>query len=264
MSISDDMLMAYADGEFDKPEFASERNAVEMAIASDPELALRVERFRSQRRDLGSLYAEVLEEPVPEPLLNAARAQPREAATVTDLAQARSAKKASGAASSVAGTTAAAAGKLRPWFAIAASVIVGVLVGHYALVSQGAGPIAVNGASLLAQSSLRQALSDQLTADQSHTAAVQIGLSFRSKSGQYCRTFTLEQREPLSGLACHQGADWRIDALAPAETAGNAGTAYRPAGSALPAAVRAAVEDQMSGEPLDAQGEAQAKRAGWQ
>src|ERR1700685_1497273 len=131
MSISDDMLMAYADGEFDKPEFASERSAVETALAADSELARRVERLRSFRRDLGSLYAEVLEEAVPERLLNAARAQPREAATVTDLAQARSAKKTSGAASSVAGTTAAAAGKLRPWFAIAASVIVGVLVGHY-------------------------------------------------------------------------------------------------------------------------------------
>jgi anti-sigma factor RsiW len=262
MSISDDMLMAYADGEFDKPEFASERNEVEMAIGSDPELARRVERFRSLRRDLGSLYAEVLEEPVPERLLNAARAQPREAATVTDLAQARTAKKASGATSSAAGTTAVAR-KLRPWFAIAASLIVGVLVGHYALVSQGAGPIAVNGASLLAQSSLRQALSDQLAADQSRTAAVQIGLSFRSKSGQYCRTFMLEQREPVSGLACHQGAEWRIDALALAETAGNGGAAYRPAGSSLPAAVRAAVEDQMAGEPLDAQGEMQAKREGW-
>ena len=261
MSISDDVLMAYADGEFDKPEFASERSAVEMAIAGDPELARRVERFRSLRGDLGSLYAEVLEAPMPERLLNAARAQPREAASVTDLAQARSAKKA-GAGSSVAGTTAAAA-KFRPWFAIAASVIVGVLVGHYALVSPGAGPIGVNGASLLAQSSLRQALGDQLTADQSRTSAVQIGLSFRSKSGQYCRTFTLQQREPVSGLACHQGADWRIDALALAEPAGNGDAGYRPAASALPAAVRAAVEDQMAGEPLDAQGEVQAKRAGW-
>jgi len=261
MSISDDVLMAYADGEFDKPEFASERSAVEMAIAGDPELARRVERFRSLRGDLASLYAQVLEAPVPERLLNAARAQSREAASVTDLAQARSARKA-GAGSSVAGTTAAAA-KLRPWFAIAASVIVGVLVGHYALVSQGAGPIGVNGASLLAQSSLRQALGDQLTADQSHSSAVQIGLSFRSKSGQYCRTFTLQQREPVSGLACHQGADWRIDALALAEPAGSSGAGFRPAASVLPAAVRAAVEDQMAGEPLDAQGEVQAKRAGW-
>src|ERR1700683_2786605 len=123
MSLSDDMLMAYADGEVDKPEFASERNAVEMAIVSDPELARRVERFRSLRRDLGSLYAEVLDEPVPERLLNAARAQPPEGATVTNLARARSAKKASSTASSIAGT-AAAAGKLRPWFAIAASLIV--------------------------------------------------------------------------------------------------------------------------------------------
>jgi hypothetical protein len=262
MSISDDMLMAYADGEFDKPEFASERDEVEMAIASDSDLARRVERFRSLRGDLGSLYAEVVEEPVPERLLHAARVQPREAATVTNLEQARSTKKTSGAATSVAQTM-AAAGKLRPWFAIAASLIVGVLVGHYALVSLGAGPIAVNGTRLVARFSLRQALSDQLTADQSHASAVQIGLSFRSKSGQYCRTFTLEQREPVSGLACLQGADWRIDTVALAETAGNAGTGYRPAGSALPAAVRAAVEDQMSGEPLDAQGEAQAKRAGW-
>ncbi|MGA2562896.1 MAG: anti-sigma factor [Steroidobacteraceae bacterium] len=236
MSISDDLLMAYADGEFDKPEFASERSAVEMAIASDPELARCVERFRASRRDLGSLYAEVLEEPVPKRLLNTARARSR---------------------------VAAPAGKLQSWFAIAASLIVGLLVGHYALLSQEVGPIAVNGGSLLAQSALRQALSDQLAADQPRTAAVQIGLSFRSKAGQYCRTFVLEQRQPVSGLACHQGAQWRIDALALAETAGNGGAAYRPAGSALPAAVRAAVEDQMAGEPLDAQGEMRAKRAGW-
>jgi hypothetical protein len=38
---------------------------------------------------------------------------------------------------------------------------------------------------------------------------------------------------------------------------------YRPAGSEMPAAVRAAVEQQIAGEPLDAAGEAQAKKGYW-
>jgi hypothetical protein len=262
MSVSDDMLMAYADGEFDLPECSTERHAVEAAVKADPDLARRVEQHRAMRRRVGTLYAEVLREPIPESLLAAVRSVPTTlaSATVTNIGAQRSLKSARAAAAL---DTARAAWRRRAWGAMAASLVVGAVVGHFTPTLWGLGPISANRSGLIAQSSLHEALDHQLAANQSHTEEVQIGLSFRSKTGEYCRTFTLQEQQPVSGLACHQGAIWRIQALALAEIGIHTGGGLRPAASEVPAAVRAAVEEQITGDPLDAQGELQAQQNNW-
>ena len=72
MSIPDEKLMAYADGELD----AVERAQVEAAIGADPSLARRVEKHRALRSKVSSAFNSVLDEPVPERLLNAVRGAP--------------------------------------------------------------------------------------------------------------------------------------------------------------------------------------------
>jgi len=72
VSIPDEKLMAYADGELD----AVERAQVEAAIDADPSLARRVEKHRALRSKVSSAYASVLDEPVSERLLNAVRGAP--------------------------------------------------------------------------------------------------------------------------------------------------------------------------------------------
>jgi anti-sigma factor RsiW len=65
----DETLGAYVDGELDD----AEREALERALADDPELARRVEAQRQLRQALDAAFAPTLSEPVPERLLRAAR-----------------------------------------------------------------------------------------------------------------------------------------------------------------------------------------------
>jgi anti-sigma factor RsiW len=276
VSIPDERLMAYADGELDADEHAAERAEIEAAMKADPAVARRVEQHRALRTRVSGSYNTVLDEPVPDRLLAAVRNAPTEEnarsgaaspsrgeASVTDLERARAARA----------EAAADAARKRSrwtgaqWAAIAASLVFGAIIGHFALRSAGLGPIAQRDGRLVAQSSLDQALSTQLVSEQSAAAPVHIGVSFKNKGGEYCRTFVMQQGAPatsaLSGLACRQGGAWDVRALARADASTGGEGGYHPAGSELPPSVRAAVDDQIDGEPLDAPGEAQARTKGW-
>ena len=82
MTISDDTLMAYADGELD----AAAAAEVEQALRQDPALAERVRAQRALRARLQATFGAELAEPVPERLQRALVAPP---ATVVDLAAKR-------------------------------------------------------------------------------------------------------------------------------------------------------------------------------
>jgi hypothetical protein len=247
VSFADESLMAYVDGELD-PQM---RAAVAQAVTTDAEVARRVAQHRLLRASLQAAFAGVLETPVPEHLVRAARTGPAGANLVADPAGAR------------AGRTAAAL-RLRRilplWGALAASLVVGVVIGTRFLGGRGGELLVARPGSLLAQGALAQALADQLASAPTPNSTVQIGVSFRAHSGEYCRTFSLRESAE-SGLACHAAVGWRIDVLArnaPAES----GT-HGPAGSALPSAVSQVVDAAIAGEPLDANAERAARDQGW-
>lgn len=246
MTFPDEVLMAYADDELDP----RTRAAVEAAMASDPEIARRIAQHRALRSHVHSAFNRVLEEPVPARLLKAVRSDPSGSAksNVVPLRRRRVGRWG-----------------WQQWTAIAASLLVGIIAGRLALVrSRGSGPIVVRSGRLLAGGGLADALSDQLVDSQPAAGPVRIDVSFRSKSGQYCRTFTLRQPDPLAGLACRAGDDWRLRVLARAESAGgSSGGGYRQAASSMPPAVVAAVGNLIAGEPLDAQAEAAARGHHW-
>lgn len=64
MKITDEELMAYADGELSP----LEAKRIEAAMADDRHLAARVARFRAVRRALRTAYDSVVSEPIPEHL----------------------------------------------------------------------------------------------------------------------------------------------------------------------------------------------------
>ena len=82
------------------------------------------------------------------------------------------------------------------WSAMAASVVLGVLIGGTYLGDSRRAPgsdpgvdwIAERG-HVVARGALAHALSEQLASTQKPDARVRIGLTFRSKGGEYCRTF---------------------------------------------------------------------------
>ena len=90
---------------------------------------------------------------------------------------------------------------------IAASLGVGLCVGlliEY-LVMSGA-PTEFHDGALLARGSLERALEQELAGTTAATSAVHIGMSFRARSGVYCRTFELGGGHALAGLACKEPA----------------------------------------------------------
>ena len=233
MKFSQETLMAYADGELD----AETRRAIEAEMAVDPEVAREVERQRALRTDVSAAFAGVIDEQVPDRLLRAAKQSQ-------------------------------AAPPLRQWSwpewtSIAASLVIGVIAGRAILQSPGSqDDIIATGIDgrIVAGGRLAQALSEQLSSEDD--ARVDIGLTFRSKSGEYCRTFGTRVGMDVVGFACREAGVWRIDILSttkPTESGGD----YRMASTQLPAPIVQAIAERMQGEALDADEEALARRRSW-
>ena len=226
MSIADETLMAYADGELD----TSARAAVEAAMRADPEIARRVAEYREQRDKLRAAYEPELAEPVPDRLLAVLRdRRPPARSTVT---------------------------RWRYPASLAASLVVAIGLAVFAW--QRPALILERGGSLVAGGELARSLTDSLSGDPA-AGDVRIGLSFLAKSGEYCRTFTFRDS---AGLACRRGDRWLIQDLAHLGEAGTSGD-YRTASSMLPAAILSAMQGQIVGDPLDRAGEESARGAGW-
>lgn len=233
MKFSQEMLMAYADGELD----AQTRRAIEAEMAVDPQVAQEVERQRAMRAEVGAAFAGVLDEQVPDRLLRAA-------------------------------TKSKAPAQRRQWAwpewtSIAASLVIGVLAGR-ALLNTPAEKheIIATGTDgrIIAGGQLAQALSQQLSSEDG--AGIDIGLTFRSKSGEYCRTFGTRVGMDIVGFACRDAEVWRIDMLSTAPPTQASG-GYRMASTQLPAPIVQAIADRMQGEALDADQEAIARQRRW-
>ncbi|MBW8815993.1 MAG: hypothetical protein JF588_21460 [Caulobacterales bacterium] len=203
---------------------AADRAAFEARMAAEPELAAQVAAHSALADQIGRTYAPALQEEVPLRLRLAAQA------------------------ANDGGTR-----RLAPWIAAAASLVIGVLAGQAIQPP----PLAVGGA-VPARLALAKALDRDLAAD---PGPVRIGLTFRDARGRYCRTFESAQ-DRLAGLACRDGARWRLE-TATAWAAAASQPDYRTAASETPPAVLAAVDAAMAGQALDAAQERAARDQGW-
>lgn len=242
MTFSDETLMAYADGELDGPQ----RAAVEQAMRDDPEVAAAVARHRALRTDVAAAFAGILDEPVPARLK-------KPAAPVVQLDFVRAAR-----AKPAPSQPPAPRRSWAQWGGMAATLVLGVLLGRAGLEGKGETPaIATLSGQLVAQGELAAAL-DQQVGGAAMTGPARVGVSIRTRDGGYCRGFSYGAS---AGLACREGEQWHIPVLA--ERLKEAGGGYRQAGSALPPAVLDAIDDRIDGAPLDAAGEQAARSKGW-
>lgn len=252
MTISDETLMAYADGELD----AAARATVESAMRDDPQIEKRVAAHRALRLKVQAAYSAELSEGIPERLLTAARDASTQRSKVVNLQDARAAMERSKSHARPLPAQWRTAGT------IAASVIAGVGLGFFMWGDAGSPLMQGAGGALVARGQLAKALSNQLAADQAPNSAVHIGVSFQAKSGDYCRTFALSGAVSPSGLACRHGGEWQVQALTQ-EPGAVGGSDYRTAGSAMSSTILKSVEGEISGEPLDQAGERAARQRGW-
>ena len=244
MNLSEETLMAYVDGELDRPT----REQIAKAVAADPEVARRVAAHQAVRGTLRAAFDPVLKEPVPARLLSLVQAAP----TASKPAQVLSFRA-------------------RPvpqrswvqWTSLAASFVLGAIVWQVALRMSSSDPLTAKHGEITASGTLERALDGQLAANQDGSGAVQIGLSFLSKQGSYCRTFRVRGAADAAGLACRGSQAWTVQVLTHEPTSQPPGQ-YRQAASDMPPAVVAAVAEAIAGEPLDAPAEARAQADGWQ
>ncbi len=262
MTISDETIMAYSDGELG----GEERAAVERAIRENPELEKRLARHRALRDRITLAYSAELSEPVSERLLAAARRAATSPTTgkVVNLnaAHAAMARRAARDDSRAANDESSYKPGWQSLGGMAAGILLGLGVG-YGLWQQGGTPIARDaGGALIATGRLKSALTAQLAAEQTPTSRVHIGISFRDKAGGFCRSFALSGMAAV-GVACHHGGEWQIQALMKGQ-GGEDGGQYRTAGTEMPPLLLKSIEAEISGEPLDQAAEAVARQQGWQ
>lgn len=272
VNFSDETLLAFADGTLD----AASCRAIEEAVLQDPVIAQRVAQRVAQRNKHNqeqSNAARADASGVPVQGESARRAAVR-GGTVIELAVVRASKVQAG--SQTQGPRAAVSCSAAPWSwpqwaALVATLLVGIFVGRFALPLQEGEPSLLgiapgNGGALGAQGKLARALTQQESG--AAGSGIEIGLSFVSKQGDYCRSFALvgaAGAHPV-GLACRSGSVWNIAVIvddpmpadAPASSSG-----YRVAGVAMPAAINAAIEQRIAGSALDAVAERDALRRGW-
>jgi hypothetical protein len=146
--------------------------------------------------------------------------------------------------------------RAREWTAIAASLVLGGLIG-WQFTAGSVGDFGTDGGTVVARGELAKALDAQLASNQPADSPVRIGLTFRASDGAYCRSF-VSGASSTAGLACRQDGQWRIAVT----NAVDAGGEIRPA-AALPPAVLQAIEARGGSEALDASAEQAARDAGW-
>jgi len=240
----DETLMAYADGELEP----AKRAAIEAAMAQDPDLALRVTQQRALRAKLANAFGKVLEQPVPDRLEAAARAGVKTEAGRGNVLKfpARSARAPS------------PPWRAREWVAMAASLLLGVLL-SWRLLGPDAGVFEAGKGGLLARGELARALDQQLASEQRGDEPVSIGLTFKAREGNYCRSFVLRSAQ-TAGLACRVGSEWQV-AATDSSVASQGG--MQQASSAFPPSILRIIESRMEGTVLDAEKEKSAQQGAW-
>ena len=230
---SHETLSAFIDGELPPKEM----EAVAVLLATRPDLDQWVRRQESLRLGLKDAFADLLAAPPPERLVQAVQSAPlswrwriRRLAAPRVLAPAGA--------------------------ALALGLVIGVAL-------QPRGEIVSRNGQVMAEGALATALNERLASEGAASAGPSIGISFKNREGQDCRTFeTGGEAGAQSGLACHGAQGWAIAMLA-ARPNREAGGAYRMAGSEMPDAIRAAVNASIAGEPFDAAAERAARERGW-
>lgn len=255
--VSDDDLMAWVDGEL--PPAAAERVAA--AVAADAGLAARAARLRTLNAQLRQAFAADLSEPVPDALAAVARgehlAAPDGRAQLLPLAARRH-----GLAGPL--RRVAAWASWATWGGLAAALALAAVLLPRLDPAPGAADPTVQAQAdgrLQARGALADALEHGLSGE-AHADGTRLLLSFRDRSGAFCRSFAAPAGR---GLACREGGQWQVVVLTapPAPTPSAPTESLRLASADLPAAVLAAIDQRMAGLALDAREERAARDAAW-
>ncbi len=245
-----ELLMAFVDGELS----GEEASRIELLLKDRPDLRRYVDRQLALRRDFGTAFAAVLEDPIPDRLNTALYRAPvswRRHVTHA-IAHARATILAPGFPLKSAAPLAAA---------LICGLIIGIVIGPQFFNRNPAMLVQKDGA-LVASGALANVLSNQLASEVSRDASLRVGVSFRARDGRDCRSFqSPDASSAFAGIACRDPSEWGIAMLA--RTEAQSAAEYRTAGSAMPDSIRDAIAGMIAGAPFDAAAERKARDHGW-
>src|SRR3954468_18463626 len=165
-SWDDAHIHAYVDGELDPVAAAR----LEVDSRADPALALRITRQRELQALLRGAFDPVLNEPIPQQLRDALAAPSTGAAVPIGAARKNPSRS-------------RPAWSMREWSAMAATLVLGALLGPLLLRGPSGLPIESVSGRLVATAYLDQALTAQPSGAGQPIAAAHVGLSFRAAAG---------------------------------------------------------------------------------
>lgn len=235
--VTDEAVVQFVDGCMTGAELAE----FEARLATDVTLAERVSAHRWMVRQIVAAYGSPPDEVVDGPLLDRLGLNEDNVLPFTGIRKLKFAR----AVSWSVGTG-----------ALAASLVIGVMVGQ-SMLAPANGVILGSNGKLLASGELSERLSDQLTGEQGQ---VQIGVSFRAENG-VCRTFRIPQG--ASGLGCREGERWTVPIMVTDYPNPNGPTEYSLASGDIAPSVMAEVDRRIKGEPFTGAQEQQLRETGW-
>jgi len=246
MGITDQLLMAYVDGEL-SPDLAA---LILSRLETEPDLLERMEQHQRLRSDLSSVYAPIMGEPLPPNLAslltgeNAQAAAGRGKLTFDPMREFDFDRLRAG---------------WPIWAAVAAAAVLGIGLSEARHVGD---PLTRSSdGRMLASGPLARSLEHDLATDAAGSGA-RIMASFEDRSGRYCRVFEAAGSGHEDGVACKDGRRWLVVALAN-DPAAQPSTGYRPASSALAPSVAAAVDELQTSSVLTPDQERQARTQQW-
>jgi hypothetical protein len=252
---NDETLCAYIDGEL----AADERARLDQALATDPGLRERLEQLRGVTQLLQEELSAPDDEPVPEGLLNAARA----------LAQDRRASD-----NVVALSPKPRRIEVARWqvgIAAAVTLVVGGVLGAGWQMLNNEATLDTRIASLDAgrigpENPLHDALESTISGDSvtlADQSRIRLILSFAATDGRFCREFDVAATNAASvGVACREAGAWRLEVLLAAKPQ-DTGT-YAPASGFNSRALEDVVSALMKDAPLGPNEERDLITRGWQ
>jgi anti-sigma factor RsiW len=279
-ALTDEILMAYADGALD----AGAAARIEALVKADPQAQARVFMFKATGKALSAPYEAVLQEPVPDRLIDFVMTygKGRESPSVLRLAAQKPALAASlpRRGQRLKQLWADFRERLIPdgarWHLAAASGLALMVGAGAGFLLRGGGQDGALGPSLaalrqgqiVASGALHQVLEtlpsdkDGRKADRTPgSVAVRAVLSFKAKGGSYCREYELAAAQGLfQGLACRQaGGRWAVEA----HVAEQAQTSGKGTPAAQSEALNAIVDGRIEGDALGKDQEKAAIKSGW-
>ncbi len=258
--ISDEMLMAFADGELD----TAQRARVEAYLQSSADGLHRLDVFAATGRGLAELFDRPMHEPVPQRLIDAVVANP-----VIRFEDARPARASRPAPS----------WRQPSYMALAASVAMLAIGASGFWFLNGSGPVDADYGLVVSQAGervaadgLRSALETAASGSKvthaiaGDTATIEPVFTFSTADNSYCRQYVITRTaaQAFGGVACRaSGGQWRIEAQQAFTPKPAKDHQIIPAGKDSLQSIDAIVDDLISGDVLSPDVEATVMSDGW-